>query len=155
MSHEQRLANLGIELPAVAEPRGSYVPALAAGDFCYTSAQLPFRGGEVVFLGQVGAQLSLEAGQEAARLAALNAIAAVRHHLGTLDRVSRVLRLVGYVSTAPGFTDAHLVTNGASDVLERIFGRDGHHVRSSVGVASLPLGAAVAIELTALLKPAS
>ncbi|AVL99384.1 LysR family transcriptional regulator [Gordonia iterans] len=145
-----RLAELGVTLPAVVAPVGSYTPALQAGGFVYTSGQLPVVDGELTLRGKVseGAEgiVTPAQAQAAARQCALNALAAV-HDLVGIDAVERVVKVVGFVASAPGFTGQPGVLNGASDLIGEIFGGAGVHVRSAVGVAELPLGAPVEVEL--------
>lgn len=144
---ETRLRRAGIELPEPGRPVGAYVPALEAGGLVYTSGQLPWVAGRLAWTGRVGEQLSLEEGREAARACVLNALGVVRQALGGLGRVSRAVRVVGYVQAAPAFHDHAQVVNGASELLLEVFGEQGAHVRSAVGVASLPLDAPVELEL--------
>lgn len=146
MSWSQRLAELGIELPGVATPVAAYVPAVRSGSHVYTSGQLPFVGGELAATGKVGAEVSPEEAKRHARTCVLNALAAV-DALAGLDTVARVVKLVGFVASAEGFTGQPAVINGASELLGEIFGEAGAHARSAVGVAELPLGAPVEIEL--------
>lgn len=148
MSVQQRLDELGLEIPAVATPAGSYVPALTHAGLVYTSGQLPFQDGELAGTGQVGEQVSLEQAQELARVAALNGLAAIKQQLGSLDRISRVLKVTVFVNSASDFKQQPQVANGASDLLGAIFGEAGRHVRSAVGVSALPLGSPVELELT-------
>ncbi len=140
------LARLGVELPDVVAPVASYVPAVRTGSLVYTSGQLPFAGGALTVAGKVGAEVSAEAAAEAARLCALNALAAV-HALVGLDAVVRVVKVVGFVASADGFTGQPGVINGASNFLGEVLGEAGVHARSAVGVAELPLGAPVEVEL--------
>ncbi|SDJ24777.1 Enamine deaminase RidA, house cleaning of reactive enamine intermediates, YjgF/YER057c/UK114 family [Actinokineospora alba] len=146
MSVRDRLAELGIELPKVPAPAGSYLPAVRTGSLVYTSGQVPIVDGEVVATGKVGADISPEFGAELARICALNALAAIDGFIG-LDAVTRVVKVVGFVASAEGFTGQPGVINGASDVLAEIFGDAGRHARSAVGVAELPLGVPVEVEL--------
>lgn len=141
-----KLAELGIELPAVAAPVAAYVPAVRTGQYVYTSGQLPFVDGTLAATGKVGAELSAEEAKRHARTCALNALAAV-HELVGLDGVARVVKVVGFVASAEGFTGQPAVVNGASELLGEVFGEAGAHARSAVGVAELPLGAPVEIEL--------
>jgi enamine deaminase RidA (YjgF/YER057c/UK114 family) len=141
-----RLAELGIELPPVASPVAAYVPAVRTGDLVYTSGQLPTVAGELVQTGRVGGGVSTAHAAAAARTCALNALAAVDALVG-LDAVRRVVKVVGFVASAPGFTDQPVVMNGASELLGAIFGDLGRHARSAVGVAELPRGAPVEVEL--------
>lgn len=133
-------------LPAVTAPVAAYVPAVRTGSLVYTSGQLPFIEGELAATGKVGAEVSPEEAKRHARTCALNALAAV-HALVGVDSVVRVVKLVGFVASAEGFTGQPAVANGASEVLGEIFGAAGAHARSAVGVAELPLGAPVEIEL--------
>ncbi len=143
-----RLAELGLERPAVAAPVGSYVPAIRDGDHVLTSGQLPFVAGSLPATGKVGAEVSAERAQELARVCAVNAVAAVHELIGDLDRVAQVVKVVGFVASDPSFTGQPGVLNGASDVLAEIFGEAGRHARSAVGVAVLPLDAPVEVEIT-------
>jgi enamine deaminase RidA (YjgF/YER057c/UK114 family) len=146
VSVADRLAELGIELPAVVAPLASYVPAVRTGNLIYTSGQLPIVDGKLVATGVVGAGVSAEEAQQYARTCALNAIAAVGSLVG-LDEVRRVVKVVGFVASAPGFGGQPQVVNGASDVIGEIFGAAGQHARSAVGVAELPRNAPVEVEL--------
>jgi enamine deaminase RidA (YjgF/YER057c/UK114 family) len=149
---ETRLRELGYPLPDAAPAVGLYLPALRLGDLVYTSGAIPLVGGEVAFRGHVGAETSLEEAQEAARICLLNALAAIRGEAGSLSNVSRFVKLSGFVSSAPGFEDQPQVMNAASQLLIDAFGEAGRCVRSAVGVAELPLGAAVELELIAELR---
>ncbi|MBF4575960.1 RidA family protein [Frondihabitans sp. VKM Ac-2883] len=149
-SIDARLAELGIELPEVATPAGSYVPALLVGSMVYTSGQLPFVEGALPATGKVGAAEGLVSADDAyayARQAALNALAAVKSVLGNLDRVKRVVKVTGFVASNPSFSGQPGVINGASNVLGEIFGEAGVHARSAVGVAVLPLDSPVEVEI--------
>jgi enamine deaminase RidA (YjgF/YER057c/UK114 family) len=141
-----RLAELGIELPAVATPLAAYVPAVRSGDLVFTSGQVPLVEGSLARTGKVGAEVDPTAAAELARTCALNALAAV-HDLVGIDAVVRVVKVVGYVASAPDFAGQPGVVNGASELLGEIFGEDGRHARSAVGVAALPLDAPVEIEM--------
>lgn len=150
MSHETRLAELGITLPEVAAPVAAYVPAVRTGRYVYTSGQLPFVEGALPEAGKVGLGDGLIAPDAAAgyaRTCALNALAAVRAVTGSLDQVARVVKVTGFVASDPSFTGQPGVINGASTVLGEIFGEAGHHARSAVGVAVLPLDAPVEVEI--------
>ncbi|HLS78268.1 MAG TPA: RidA family protein [Nocardia sp.] len=140
------LERLGLRLPAVAAPVAAYIPAVRTGSLVYTSGQLPFVDGELPAVGKVGAEVSTETATESARLCALNALAAV-HDLVSLDEVVRVVKVVGFVASAPGYTDQPVVINGASELLGEVFGEAGVHARSAVGVAELPKNAPVEVEL--------
>jgi enamine deaminase RidA (YjgF/YER057c/UK114 family) len=142
----EQLAELGIELPEVAKPVAAYVPAVRSGSFVYTSGQLPFVAGTLAATGKVGAELSPEEAKRHARTCALNALAAV-HGLVGIDAVVRVVKVVGFVASAEGFTGQPAVINGASELFGEVFGEAGQHARSAVGVAELPLGAPVEVEL--------
>lgn len=146
MSVTDRLAELGIALPGVAAPLASYVPAVRAGGLVYTSGQLPMVDGDLALTGKVGGEVSPEDGAALARTCALNALAAVDALVG-IDNVARVVRVVGYVASQAGFTGQPGVVNGASELLGEVFGDNGRHARSAVGVAELPLGAPVEVEL--------
>jgi enamine deaminase RidA (YjgF/YER057c/UK114 family) len=147
MSAEARLKELGIEIPEPVAPVASYVPAVLSGNQLWISGQVTKKGDQFLHNGKVGANVTVEQGQEAARQSALNALAAARKALGSLDRVARVVKVVGYVASASGFTDQPKVVNGASDLLLQVFGESGRHARSAVGVAELPLGVCVEIEM--------
>jgi enamine deaminase RidA (YjgF/YER057c/UK114 family) len=149
----ERLAALGLVLPAVAAPAGAYVPAVRDGDLVWTAGQLPFIDGRLAATGLVGDQVGVEDATQLARLCALNALAAAASVAGGLDGVSRVVKVVGFVASAPGFTAQPTVVNGASELLGAVFGGAGGHARSAVGVAALPLGAPVEVELVARLAP--
>ncbi len=150
-SPEARLRKLGHDLPPVPAPAGSYVPATRAGTLVFTAGQLPFRGGELARTGKVGDAVTLEEAQEAARLCALNALAAAAAEAGALNNISRIVKVTGFVASAPGFNGQPQVLNGASDLLGEIFGDAGLHARSAVGVAELPLDAPVEVELVVAL----
>jgi enamine deaminase RidA (YjgF/YER057c/UK114 family) len=142
-----RLADLGLSLPPVAAPVAAYVPAVRFEDVVYTAGQLPLVNGTLRAVGKVGAEVPADEAVDCARIAALNALAAVVDLTGDLDVVRRIIRVVVYVASAPGFTDQPLVANGASQLLGDIFGEAGRHARSAVGVAVLPLDAPVEVEL--------
>ena len=142
-----RLTELGLTLPQVTKPVASYVPAAVTGNLVFTAGQLPFADGALPATGKVGAEVSAEAAQGFARTCALNALAAAESVIGSLDRVTRIVKVVGFVASAPDFTGQPAVINGASDVLSEIFGDAGKHARSAVGVAVLPLDAPVEVEL--------
>lgn len=149
-----KLSQLGIELPPVAAPVAAYVPAVRAGDQVWTSGQLPFVEGALPATGKVGAEVSAEDAQRFARLAALNALAAVDDLVG-IDNVARVLKVVGFVASDISFTGQPAVVNGASELIGEIFGEAGRHARSAVGVAVLPLDSPVEIELVVELTSAA
>lgn len=147
MSHETRLKELGIELPAPPKPVATYIPAVQVGELLFLSGVIPFRDGQLMVTGKLGRDLSVEQGMEAARVALLNALAIVRHELGTLDRVKRIVRMVGHVASAEGFVQHPMVINGASDLLVQVFGEAGRHARVALGAAELPLSAPIELEL--------
>jgi enamine deaminase RidA (YjgF/YER057c/UK114 family) len=147
MSAEQKLAELGLTLPAVATPAGAYVPAVISGNLVFTAGQIPLVAGTLMATGKVGQEISPEFAKEIAQRCALNALAAVKSVLGDLSRVKRVVKVVGFVASTPDFTGQPGVLNGASELLGNVFGDAGLHARSAVGVASLPLDAPVEVEL--------
>lgn len=144
---EARLAELGIALPEVAKPLAAYVPALSHNGLVYTSGQLPSIAGQLQGVGKTGAEVSVEDAQQLARLCIINALAAVKSVIGDLDRVTQVVKVVGFVASTPEFTGQPGVINGASELLGQVFGEIGAHARSAVGVAVLPLDAPVEVEL--------
>ena len=146
MAWTQRLAELGIELPAVVPPVAAYVPAKRSGSLVYTAGQLPMVDGKLAATGKVGADVNPEQARRLARTCALNALAAV-HALVGIDAVAQVVKVVGFVASAPGFTGQPAVVNGASELFGEVFGEAGAHARSAVGVAELPLNAPVEVEL--------
>ena len=155
MSASQRLAALGLELPEVATPVGTYVPAKRVGDLVHTSGQLPLVSGDLVavgVVGQRGGDVTPERANECARIACLNALAAAAQVAGGLDSIESVIKITGFVASSPGFTAQPAVINGASSLLVEVFGEAGRHARSAVGVASLPLGAPVEVEITVALR---
>lgn len=147
MSVTARLAELGLSIPAVAKPVASYVPATTAGNLVFTAGQLPFVEGQLPATGKVGSDVDAEDAKDYARIAVLNALAAVETAIGSVDRITRIVKLVVFVASAPEFTGQPGVANGASDALVEIFGDAGRHARSAVGVAVLPLDAPVELEL--------
>ena len=147
MSYERKVKELRLELPPPPKPLATYVPAIQAGVFLFLSGVLPMRDGQLAFSGKLGRDLTVEQGMEAARLALMNALAIAKQELGTLDRIARVVKVVGYVASAEGFVQQPQVLNGASDLLVEIFGEVGRHARVAVGAAELPRGAPVEIEI--------
>lgn len=143
---ETRLSELGLTVPEVAAPVAAYVPALRRGELIYTSGQLPFVNGELPETGKVGAEVSAERAEELAQLCALNGLAAARGLLGSLDKITRVVKVMAFVASDPSFTGQSGVANGASVFLGKLFRDAGIHVRSAVGVAVLPLNSPVEIE---------
>lgn len=153
MSVEARLAELGLSLPAAAAPAFNYVPVTVWGDLAFVSGQLPKVDGEVRVRGKVGADVSPEEAREAARICALQALACLRQELGSLERVERVVKVTGFVASAPGFSGQPAVIDAASDLLTSVFGDRGRHARSAVGVFELPRNAPVEIELIVGIRP--
>lgn len=147
MTPLERLHELGHELPNVPKPAGSYIPATISGSLIFTAGQLPFVEGELAYTGKVGSSVTLEQAREAAQLCALNALAAAADAAGGLDNIGRVVKVTGFVASAEGFTGQPGVINGASDLLGEVFGDAGIHARSAVGVAELPLGSPVEVEM--------
>lgn len=147
MSVESKIAELGLELPPVATPAGAYVPAIVSGNLVFTAGQIPLVDGQLMATGKVGAEISAEFAKEIAQRCALNALAAIKSVIGDLDRVKRVVKVVGFVASTPDFTGQPGVLNGASEFLGAVFGDVGKHARSAVGVAVLPLDAPVEVEL--------
>ena len=145
MSIEARLAELGIALPEAAAPVAAYVPVVVAGNLAHVSGQLPFVDGQLV-TGRLGEDVSLEQGTLAARACGLMILAQLQAALGSLDRVEKIVTLGVFVNSAPGFTDQPKVANGASELMFAVLGKAGKHARSAVGVAALPLGAAVEVD---------
>ena len=146
MSWSDRLRELGISLPAVVPPVAAYVPAARTGSLVYTAGQVPIVEGKLAATGKVGAEVNPERAKDLARVCGLNALAAVDALVG-IDAVIRVVKVVGFVASAPGFTGQPAVVNGASELFGEIFGEAGQHARSAVGVAELPLGAPVEVEI--------
>lgn len=149
---DDRLAELSITLAEPAAPAGAYVPALVDGDHVLTSGQLPMVDGQLMATGHVGAEVDAEQAKELARVCAINALAALKSAIGDLDRIEQVTKLVGFVSSAPDFTGQAGVINGASELLGEVFGDAGQHARSAVGVAVLPLGSPVEVEVIVRLR---
>ncbi|MEP6815959.1 MAG: RidA family protein [Marmoricola sp.] len=144
---EERLAELGLAVPAVAKPVAAYIPAVRSGNHVFTSGQLPMREGQLIQTGKVGGEVTQDEAVECARLCALNALAAVKAEIGELSAVKRVVKVVAFVASTPDFTGQPLVANGVSELLGEVFGDIGRHARSAVGVTVLPLDAPVEVEL--------
>lgn len=151
MSVADRLDELGLELPKKGA-LGSYVPAVQAGNLLFVSGGGPQRPDGTFITGKVGGDVDVETGQEAAKLSALYCLASVQEVLGDLDGVERIVKVLGFVNSAPGFAQQHIVMNGASDLLISVFGEAGRHARSAVGMAELPMNIAVEVELIAQVK---
>lgn len=145
-SWKARLGQLGVALPQVVAPLASYVPAVRTGNLVYTAGQLPIEGGKLARTGKVGAEVSPEEGKALARICVLNALAAVNSLVG-IDAVTQVVKVVGFVASAPGFNGQPSVVNGASDLLAEVFGDKGAHARSAIGISELPMDAPVEVEL--------
>jgi len=146
---EKRLDALNITLPSPPKPVGSYVPVVITGKLAFVSGQIPIKDGKVIYAGKVSTDLSVEDAQKAARLCVINALAQLKAELGSLDRISKIVRVSGFVNSPPEFTDQPKVINAASDLIFEIFGQKGQHARIAVGVSSLPLNSAVEIDLIA------
>lgn len=153
MSYENTLKELGLELPAPPKPVATYIPAVRVGDLLFLSGVLPSRDGQLIMTGKLGQALSIEQGMEAAKAALLNALAIIRSEVGSLDKVTRIVKMVGHIASAQGFTDQPQVLNGASDLLVAVFGEAGRHARVAVGAAELPREAPVEIELIVQIAP--
>ena len=147
MTYEEKLTSLGLKLPEAPKPVATYVPAVQAGNLLFLSGVLPMRNGQLAFTGKLGRDLTVSEGVEAAKVAILNALAIAKQELGSLDRITRVVKVVGHVASADGFAEQPQVLNGASDLLVAIFGDAGRHARVATGAAELPRGAAVEIEV--------
>ena len=147
MSYEAKLKALGLELPPPPQPIATYVPAVRAGDLLFLSGVLPMQDGQLAFSGKLGRDLTVEEGIEASKLCLLNALAIAKQELGSLDRISRVIKIVGHVASAEGFVQQPQVLNGASDLLVALLGDSGRHARVAVGAAELPRHAPVELEV--------
>ncbi len=147
MSYEEKLTQLGLELPAPPKPVANYVPVVRTGDLLFLSGVLPSLDGRLVMTGKLGESLTIEQGVEASRVAVLNGLSIIRSEIGSLNGVKQIVKMVGYIASGPGFTDQPQVLNGASDLLVAVFGEAGRHARVAVGAAELPRLAPVEIEL--------
>jgi enamine deaminase RidA (YjgF/YER057c/UK114 family) len=152
MSIEEKLRRMGLELPEPPTPVAAYIPTVRTGNYVYVSGQIPRVKGEVKFRGHVGGELTVDDGRAAARICALNALAAVKKEIGSLDRVHRIVKVTGFVASAAGFNEQPKVIDGASVLLNELFGDSGRHARSAVGVNELPLGVAVELEMIVEVK---
>jgi enamine deaminase RidA (YjgF/YER057c/UK114 family) len=146
---EAKLAELGIKLPDPVTPAGSYVPAVRTGNYVYCSGQVPFKDGVLLATGTVGADVDIELAGQCARQCGINLIAALKGEIGDLSSVVRIVKLTVFVACTPGFTQQPIVGNGASDLMAAVFGDAGIHARAAIGVASLPLGVPVEVDLIA------
>jgi len=149
MDIEGTLAELGLELPPAPKAVASYMPVKLQGDLAYVSGQIPVVDGAMLHPGHLGAEVTVEQGQEAAKRCALQAVSALREALGSLDRVRGIVQVTVFVASSPGFTEQPKIANGASDLLVEVFGEPGKHARAAVGVVELPLGAPVEVALIA------
>ena len=149
---EEKIKELGFELPETAKPVAAYIPALISGDLVFTAGQIPFVKGELQYKGKVGAELTLEDGQRAAEICALNCLAAIKGVIGDLNKIERIVKLTVFVNNIDGYGDQPKVANGASELVGQIFGEIGKHARSAVGVNGLPLNAPVEIEMIVKMK---
>ncbi len=145
---ESRINELKLSLPDVPKPVAAYIPAKQTGNLVFTAGQLPMVNGELISKGLLGQDVEVDAANKAARICTLNSLAAIKGVIGDLDRIKQIVRVVGYVASVPTFTQQPAVVNGASELLLEIFGENGKHARSAVGIAVLPLNASVEIELT-------
>lgn len=152
MRREEKLNEMGIVIQAPPKPLAAYVPALRVGDYVYTSGQLPMENGQLRYHGKVGAALTQEEGYAAAKLCAINCLSAVKSVAGDLEQVEQIVKVTGFVNSAPGFSAQPAVINGASELFGAVFGDAGTHARAAVGVAELPLDAAVEVEIIVKLK---
>ena len=147
MTIEDKLRQMGLDLPEPPAPVAAYVPTVRTGNLVFVSGQVPREKGEIKFRGHLGGELTVDDGRAAARICALNALAAVKQEIGDLDRVRRVVKVTGFVASAAGFTEQPKVVDGASVFLVELFGENGRHARAAVGVNELPIGAAVELEM--------
>lgn len=149
---EERLTELGLSIPEAPKPVAAYIPAKKTGNVIFTAGQLPMVNGELISKGLLGQDVEIEQAYKAARICTLNALAAIKGLIGDLDQIQQIVRVVGYVASVPTFTQQPAVVNGASELLLEIFGENGKHARSAVGMAVLPMNASVEIELTVEVK---
>ena len=149
---EERIKELGFEIPQPPKPLAAYIPALQIGDMVFTSGQVPIEKGELKYAGKIGEDLTVEQGQKAAEICALNGLSAIKSVINDLEKIEQIIKVTVFVNSAKGFTDQPNVANGASELLAKIFGEAGKHVRSAVGVNELPIDAAVEIEMIVKVK---
>jgi len=149
---EEKLKELGIEIPEAPKPLASYIPAAISGNLVYTAGQVPLEGGKLNYIGLVGKDISIEDAQKAAKVCAINCLSVIKSVIGDLNKIERILKLTVFVASSDGFVDQPKVANGASDFIVEVFGEKGKHVRSAVGVSGLPINAPVEIEMIAELK---
>jgi enamine deaminase RidA (YjgF/YER057c/UK114 family) len=150
--YEAKLETLGIKLPQAPKPVAAYVPAVLIDSFVYVSGQVPFVDGEVKYKGKIGADLTEAQGYEAAKICGVNCLSAIKQAVGSLDKIERIVKVTGFVNSAPGFVRQPAVVNGASELLGAVFGEAGQHARAAVGVSELPLNAAVEVEMIVKVK---
>ena len=149
---EEKIKELGYDLPETVKPLATYIPAIKAGEFVYTSGQVPIVSGELKYKGKIGSDLTLEDGQKAAVVCALNGLSAIKGVVGDLNKIKQIVKITVFVNSAIGFTDQPKVANGASEFLGSVFGNAGIHARSAVGVSELPVNSAVEIEMIVKVK---
>lgn len=148
-NYEDRIKEMGIKVPEPPEPVGSYIPARRAGNLVFCSGQGPKKGDEFVHLGKVGSDLTVEEGYEAARVSALNCLAEIKSEIGSLNKIDKIVKVRGFVSSAPGFDRQPAVVNGASELLIEIFGENGKHARAALGTSELPGNIPIEVEMIA------
>jgi enamine deaminase RidA (YjgF/YER057c/UK114 family) len=149
---EEKISQLGFILPNAPKPLASYVPAIKTGNLVFTAGQLPIKDDSLVFIGKLGIDLNEDEGKKAAQVCALNCLSVIKNEIGNLDNIDKIIKLTVFISSTEGFINHPQVANGASDLIKEIFGEDGKHVRSAVGVAELPLNAPVEIEMICKIK---
>lgn len=152
MSFEVKVQELGITIPTPAKPLAAYVPAVQTGNLVFVSGQLPSKDGQMLHKGLLGREVNVEQGYEAARACAINCLGAVKSLVGSLDNIVQIVKVTGFVAALPDFTDHPKVVNGASELMQQIFGEHGTHARAAVGMASLPLGVPVEVEMIVEVK---
>jgi len=152
MNIERKLEEMGYPLPETPKPVAAYIPAIQSNEFVFTSGQIPVQNGDIKFKGKVGQVISVEEGYEAAKICAINALSAIKSVIGDLDKIEQIVKVVGFVNSANDFTQQPAVINGASEFLKEVFGNKGAHSRSAVGVAQLPLGVSVELEMIVKIK---
>jgi len=152
MKIEQKIEQLGHKLPEVPEPLGVYIPALKVSDILFLTGVIPEVDGEVKYKGKLGKDLTIKEGYEAAKICALNALAVAKNYLGDLDRIERIIKVIGYINSAQGFINQPKVLNGTSEFFVKIFGEKGQHVRLAIGVAELPANACIEVEVNVQTK---
>ena len=152
MNYEEKIKELGYELPIAPKPLASYIPAVVTGNLIFTAGQVPLLNGDLKYSGKVCDEETIEDGIRAARVCVLNCLSVIKNELGSLDKIKRIVKITVFVNSAEHFTDQAKVANGASDLLVEIFGENGKHARSAVGVSELPINAAVEIEMIAEIK---